>query len=284
MGLASYPGSKATLAEWIIGFLRNPDECNVYVEPFCGSAAVLLASPRYRQEIISDKDKSMYSLFRVLQDEGKRREFDRKVSLTCYSQHMFDHALRLRKRQDVSAVDRAWSVAATMAMSYSHGGKHFAYTVGGKEVRLEHWRDGALDPLVERLRDVQCLNRDYRYVLDMVRDKAKDRNLRFMVYCDPPYPGDVSDDKVYAHNFTDDDQREFLAKAFALGVETNVWVAISSYANDMYDSLLNGWHREDKPRVSRMGGHQNKAERLERLYLSYKPGEDMLFNTQGIGW
>ena len=47
-----YAGAKWTLAPWIIAHM--PPHAT-YVEPFCGSCAVLFAKPRAAHELVSDR-------------------------------------------------------------------------------------------------------------------------------------------------------------------------------------------------------------------------------------
>lgn len=60
-----YPGSKWTLAEWIVGHLPAH---RVYCEPFFGSGAVFFTKPPSKLETINDLDGEVVNLFRVLRD------------------------------------------------------------------------------------------------------------------------------------------------------------------------------------------------------------------------
>lgn len=74
------PGSKWTHAEWIVSHMpKRP----VYLEPCCGSAAVLWAKPRSPTEIINDLDDRVVALFTVLRD--RPTELAHVVGLTPYA-------------------------------------------------------------------------------------------------------------------------------------------------------------------------------------------------------
>ena len=66
-----YIGGKTRLADWIQSHLPAH---NTYVEPFGGSAAVLLNKPRSKVEIFNDKDGDVVNFFEVA------REHPRQVS------------------------------------------------------------------------------------------------------------------------------------------------------------------------------------------------------------
>lgn len=85
MRVAKVPGSKWRLAREIVARLPRR---RVYVEPFFGSGAVLMAKPRWPSELINDIDSRVVALFRVLRDRPD--ELARAVSLTPFSREEWD--------------------------------------------------------------------------------------------------------------------------------------------------------------------------------------------------
>lgn len=83
----SYYGGKGRLAPWIASLL--PDH-RVYVEPFAGSAAVLLAKRPSTHEILNDVDGNVVTFFRVLRDRPE--DLERACRLTPYARDEFDAA------------------------------------------------------------------------------------------------------------------------------------------------------------------------------------------------
>ena len=61
----NYYGGKARLAGWIASLLPAH---RTYVEPFCGSAAVLFAKRPSPTEILNDLDGAVVNFFRVLRE------------------------------------------------------------------------------------------------------------------------------------------------------------------------------------------------------------------------
>ncbi len=82
------------------------------------------------------------------------------------------------------------------------------------------------------------------------------------IYADPPYPkaSRRSDKDIYDYEFTDEQHIELLTKLKALHCN----IAISTYPNDLYTSMLQGWRYIDFTAQTRAG----KA--TERLYMNYK--------------
>ena len=85
--LLRYHGGKWRLAPWIISHLQPH---RIYVEPFGGSASVLLRKPRSHSEIYNDLGGEVVNLFRVLRQPAQARELVRLVRLTPYSRTEFD--------------------------------------------------------------------------------------------------------------------------------------------------------------------------------------------------
>src|SRR5690606_37616363 len=64
-----YHGAKWRLARWILSHLPALAFYDVYVEPFGGSAAVLLRKERSPIEVLNDLDDDVITFFRVLRDD-----------------------------------------------------------------------------------------------------------------------------------------------------------------------------------------------------------------------
>lgn len=85
-----YPGSKETIAEWVIGLLP-PGDC--YVEPFFGSGAGFFSMPPRIVEIINDIDDYAISFYRVIREESKFQEFQRILEFTLYAKKEYDESI-----------------------------------------------------------------------------------------------------------------------------------------------------------------------------------------------
>lgn len=98
---APYYGGKTRLAPWIVS-LMSPHQR--YIEPFAGTASVLLAKAPSRFEVINDLDGDVVTFFRVLRDRPD--ELERACRLTPYAREEF-LACRDCRLDDVDDLERA---------------------------------------------------------------------------------------------------------------------------------------------------------------------------------
>ncbi len=82
-----YPGSKWSLAKWIISFFP---EHHSYLEPFFGSGAVLFNKPRSNIETVNDLDGNVVNLFEWIRKDPERLAHE--IYYTPYSRKVYDDA------------------------------------------------------------------------------------------------------------------------------------------------------------------------------------------------
>ena len=83
-----YPGSKWSIAKWIIKHFPQGYEKMVYLEPFVGSGAVFFNKNPGAVETVNDLDSDIVNLFDVLRNHPE--ELKRVLSLTPYSREEYD--------------------------------------------------------------------------------------------------------------------------------------------------------------------------------------------------
>ena len=120
----NYYGGKVRMAPKIIPYMPPH---TVYVEPFCGAAAVLfrkgrppIANTRYC-EVINDLESTVVRIFRALRDHGS--EFKRRALLMPYSSEekarAFEAVYKGRECKD----EIEWCVYAMFGYCAAFGGK-----------------------------------------------------------------------------------------------------------------------------------------------------------------
>jgi DNA adenine methylase len=264
-----YFGSKARIAEQIVALL--PDHGH-YVEPYCGSLAVLLAKPPSRMETVNDLDQDLVTFWRILRDRPE--DMVRACELTPHSRAELTAAWD-PTTDDVERARRVW-----VRLSQGRGGmmrragwRHYATTSGssiGMPGYLEAYRERLL-PAAERLRNVslECLP-----ALTVIGKYGAAEDV--LLYVDPPYLGATRTDSNSRYGVEmrgENDHRE-LAAALA---DCRATVVVSGYDSPLYGELYAGWYRHQLPTMT--GNAKTAKDRVEVLWSNRELGQDRLFDT-----
>lgn len=242
------------------------------MEPFGGSASVLLNKGRSEVEIYNDLYGELVNLFRVVRDNGAA--FAEKVYMTPYSRDEFIRAFE-------PSGDPLEQARRTMIKSFlGFGGGYIAGGLGSKCAKPEHgmrgsWRvignhanldwlklpDNILS-VVTRLRGVVLENLPYQTLIE------KNDTPETLIYADPPYLSELRDRGTdYRHEFTREDHIE-LAELLHRVKGT---VVLSGYHSKLYSELYKDWAvYEHKTRT------MQNSPRVEVLWI--KGGEKGLFD------
>lgn len=178
-----YPGGKTRFVDEIRS--RLPDH-RTYVEPFGGSAAVLLNKPESYTEVFNDLNSDIVQFFRVLREQPDElrdwletvpysREIHRRWADQFYSGH--------RPTDDVIRAGKWFYLRYTQ-----YGGKiatnsGFKASGGRNEARSYRGAIDDLEEIVDRFKHVNLECQDYRTVLDRYDGGET------VFYLDPPYYG-----------------------------------------------------------------------------------------------
>ncbi|WP_028590334.1 DNA adenine methylase [Paenibacillus massiliensis] len=245
-----YPGSKWSMANWIISHMPQH---MTYLESFFGSGAVLFSKPRSQIETVNDLDGEIVNLFRVIRERPD--ELANAIRWTPHSRqeyyesyHPADDDLERARR----LVVRLWQ------------GR------GGKTAHRTGWRS-MIEPngplpgkewlsfpdkvyaVAERLQGVQI---ECQAAAELL---LRYRRPDVLVYADPPYVQSTRTTTSYRYEMTDQDHCELL----------NILddhpgpVLLSGYAHPLYDDRLQHWNRETR-RAKAEGG----ASREEVLWIN----------------
>lgn len=252
---------------------------NQYVEPFGGSAAVLLSREPAPVETYNDIDGDVANFFRVLRDEPD--ELIRRLERTPYSREEYLEAIEAAGDDSLPDLERARLFYVRAAQVYSGlaqyatpGRWSFSRTSSVRERSnaVAGWQvDVAeLDDVADRLRRVQIEHDDALEVIDRYDHEGT------TFYCDPPYPLQArgtagcgtADPVAYSNEMSAEDHRE-LAEVLA---DVEGKVAVSSYRNELYDDVFNGWEIAEGPEKTLKTKHDAEPlVRREVLYTNYDP-------------
>lgn len=243
---------------------------HTYVEPFGGSAAVLLNREPSPVEVYNDLDGEVVNFFRVLRKQPD--ELIRQISLTPYSRYEF--ALACERRTDVSNVERARRFYVRINQSRGNMPNaipsDWQYCVGqsrrGMSGAVSAWHgniDG-LDQVVGRLLRVQIENVS---AADLIQRYDTPVTL---FYVDPPYVLDARDKastEAYVHEMTDE---QHIALASTLKACKGK-VALSGYAHPLYEELYEDWFVSQWGSRAANAGNGKAGTRTEVLWTNYDP-------------
>ena len=260
-------GGKSRHLHWLLPLLPK---CRHFVEPFAGSAVVLLNRDPSPLETINDINGDLVNFFRVLRDQPE--ELIWALELTPFSREEF--TLALCEEQELSPLERARRFCVVCQQSYS--GRGTVATPGAWTPSLNHSirsvcasvakkliKNESLWYTAQRLLTVQIENRP---AIDCI---LKYDSPETLFYCDPPYTPEIrqsNDD--YAHEMTTDDHRE-LADLLNL---VKGKVAISGYDSPLYSEQFPApkWRKYidiEKPLRER----NCSSTRREVLWMNYDP-------------
>lgn len=257
-----YFGAKWRLAPWIVSHFP-PHVC--YVEPFGGSAAVLLQKAPSKYEVYNDRCSDVVNFFQVLRERS--RELMRALRYTPYSREEFERA---HERCD-DALERARRFFVTAWQGY--GGPRGENLTGWK-IQRRAWHSGRADQLTEwqkakllggvvgRLRHVQIEHDDALNVI------TRWDTPETLFYVDPPYPAETRNAKWvkrgYNHEISGADHYHLANLLKRIQGKA----VISTYPNPLYDELFMGWKRVEKSSQT-----MNKTRAIEVLYFPETPNK-----------
>lgn len=203
-----YPGGKTSLAPWIVD---NMPEHECYVEPFAGSAAVLVEKERSTVEVLNDSDQMLVRAYRTIRkDLDDLRERLRTIPFSRARHEDWNSHLSTGEwpEDDVEATAR-W-----FYLRYSQHSAKLSDSSGFKTSKVTNparaWANAkrALPALADRLDGVILEAGDWQTVADKYDGEGT------LNYFDPPY-GEGKGDELYRHSGEFDHSRlaEWIADA-----------------------------------------------------------------------
>lgn len=216
-----YPGGKSRS---VVEILKHLPYKEVYVEPFGGSAAVLLARDKSKLEVFNDRYAGVVSFYRCMRDEAKMLKMVEWLEDTVHSREdwIFCHDTWKDVDDDVERAARWYYMT-----QYSFGqiGRNFGRaTFSGASPAGKIRNNIKMYPAIhERFKCVQVENQDW---YDCIKDyDSKDT----VFYLDPPYIETTGG--TFKHTMNLDAHRSLLATIFNL----KGFAAVSGYSNPLYE-------------------------------------------------
>lgn len=262
----SYPGGKNKLAPKIIEYLPYYGK---YVEPFGGSAAVLLSRRKDKLEVFNDRYAGVVAFYRCLRDKNKTDQLKNLLNLTVHSREEFQWCKESWHKDQLSDVERAARWYYMTMYSFSRLGRNFGRSTTCT-ARLPSIRDivPQFDEIHERFKYVQVENQDW-YDCLIEYDSPET-----VFYLDPPYL--ATSKGAYKEDMTHDDHVTLIKTIDSL----DGFVALSGYDNDLYNSLdwddkiewevsstMKSYSYSGKNNKKQLEGLENREKKQEILWI-----------------
>ncbi|WP_330633779.1 DNA adenine methylase [Halocatena halophila] len=243
-----------------------------YVEPFGGSAAVLLNKPESYVEVFNDLDDDVVHFFRTVREQREAlQEWLRMVpySESVHNDWQDDFFAGKRPDDDIERAGRWFYLRYT---TYGgSAGRRAGFKRPGKrnEARSLRGSIDSLDAVVERFQEVTIAKEDYQTVLDRY---DHDETL---FYLDPPY---LNPGEQYYPAADDFDQSEFVD---ALRDRDGYWIVsagdLPAGLRDVSTEVVEFTARYSLPNAVT----EARQETKERLAMNFEPSETPRFAPVG---
>lgn len=226
-----------------------------YVEPYCGSLAVLLAKSPAPHETVNDLDRSLMTFWRVLRE--RPADLERVCALTPHSLAEFTDAEipderatpvwepggpRMVEPEPVDELEvarRVW-VRLTQGRAGAFratGWRHYVAPAGSTS--MPDYLDGYTGRMAAAAKRLHRVSLECRPALEVVGWYGRDPGV--LLYVDPPYLRSTRNSGGYRHEMTEADHVE-LAAALR---QAKASAVLSGYPSPLYDDLYDGWHRTE---------------------------------------
>ena len=260
--IMKYPGSKWSLATWIIDFF--PDH-HSYLEPFFGSGAILFNKPPSHIETVNDLDGTVINLFEWIKKDPEKLAHE--IYYTPYARQVYEDAFVVIPE---SSLEKAvnFYIRLNMGQGFrTNGGKvGWKNDVQGRE-RAYAAKDWCQLPerimqAAERLRGVQIENQS---AMELI---PKFNYPNVLIYADPPYVLRTRQGKQYRCELSEEEHEELLE----ILLSHRGPVLLSGYENDLYHSRLKGWYREEREVYT-----QAVSKSSEVVWMNFEPIRQLSF-------
>lgn len=256
-----YVGGKSRALKHVLPHLPYREG---YIEPFGGSAAVLLAREPSKLEVYNDRYGGVVAFYRCLRDYKKGEQLAQMLEKTIYSKEDF-YFCKDTWEDATDDVERAFKWYYMHCYSFGNKDRQWGRSKGlGGRVR-DVWQ--RFLPVHRRIKKVRFENLDWRKLIEEYDSK------NHVFYMDPPYLSSYTG--TYRHELSPLDHEDLLEHIF----DMDAFVAVSGYSHPLYDNQPWDEVYEWEQFVS-VGGHayseangkaetnvKNNNSNLEKLWI-----------------
>lgn len=264
-----YPGSKWSMAQWIIAHFPKGYQKMVYLEPFVGSGAVFFNKLPGAVETINDLNSDIVNLFQVLRESPE--ELRRVLELTPYSREEYD--LSFTPCDEPIEKARRFMVKTTQAIGAKLNGSskcgwrnHKQMKIGGTACKWGGIAD-TLDEASARLRGDTTHLVQIEH-MDALRLIERYNHSDVLIYADPPYLLETRrSGKLYQDEMSAAAHAEFLD----IIRNSKAKIIVSGYDSEMYNAALKGWKKD-----STLSQTTSTKKARETIWMNYDPPAEQI--------
>jgi len=248
----AWAGGKSRSKDKLLGILPQG---RIYVEPFGGSGAILLARRPVQTEVFNDRFSAIVDFYKCLKDPVLSEQLIERLELATYSREEWLECKATWVRT-TDIVERSARWYTMLEYSFSNMGRNIGRTLTSKSKFAGKLQNKLkLFPYIhERMKNVflencswECMFRDYNHE-DTV------------IYCDPPYL--ETDQSMYSGStWTMQDQAKLLRAIF----NHKGYAALSSYPCPINEAMPWDDVFEWDVKVSVKGKHNKEDQSDKRL-------------------
>ncbi len=259
-----YPGSKWSMADWIINHMP---EHEVYLETHFGSGAVYFTKQPAKIETINDVNGKVVNLFRTIRE--KPEELARLIEWTPWARAEYYESYEMTGNELEDArrfLVRCWQAHGTRTSDRT-GWKN-SIQASGKN-RTKGWQQlpERIMKVTERLKNTQIECQKAEKLVERYRYPE------VLIYADPPYLIETRHGRIYEDEMTSEEHEELLT---ALEAHPGP-VLLSGYAHPMYDERLKHWKRETRIAYAEGGKRRIEVLWINPVAAERMPGQQTLF-------
>ena len=260
-GVFGYPGGKYKSLKYLLPHLPYR---KVWVDVFGGSGIVTLNREPSVLDVYNDRWSGVVSFFRCIRDDDLLKQLVERLENMPNSKEEFYYCKNWNVRNDLERAVRWYYI-----MSFGFGamirnwGRATSTQMISLRLKLKNF------PIVQkRMMQCQIDNEDWSDIF-----KSYD-SFDTVFYCDPPYIGQHIG--MYQDYFSEQNHVDLLDTV----MQTDGFVAVSSYENELYDSYkwdeIHKWDVRSTIRAGkgtesnhRAGYHTYNDRRTEVLYVKF---------------
>lgn len=261
-----YPGSKWSIADWLIYNFPADYEKMTYLEPFFGSGAAFFNKKRSLVETINDLDNNVVNLFKQIRDNPKA--LARAIEYTPWSREEYSLSYKKTGNELEDArrfLVRMWQAIGAKSSDIT-GWRSNIKSINGSVAQWSTVLPRNIVEISARLKhsNNRLVQIENQPATNIIKRYAR-RNV--FIYADPPYVLRTRSKRIYACEMKDEDHIELLQ----LLIKHPGPVMISGYMNDIYAELLRDWKT-----ILRCANCESGLTREEVIWLNYEPQAEQL--------